>query len=293
MEYIIKNDQLIVGLKSLGAEITSIKDMDGVEYLWQGDKTYWGGQAPVLFPIVGTLFEGKALLKNGNTTTMGRHGIIRNQEFELIEQKEDEITFSIHSNDELFKQYPFQFEVQIRYKVEGKKVLTQYHVFNQGTEVMPYAIGGHPAFHCPILPGEKFEDYCIEFECEETASCPAINMDDGTLDTDNRREVIKESKEIPLTHEIFVMDAMVFDQLKSRTVKCYNKSTGKGIGLDFHGMNYLGIWSASTTAAFVALEPWTGMASRTDEGEFFDDKIGMVGLPPSSSKITSFTIEVL
>ena len=35
---------------------------DGVEYLWQGDKEHWGGQAPVCFPIVGVLKAVKQML---------------------------------------------------------------------------------------------------------------------------------------------------------------------------------------------------------------------------------------
>lgn len=51
----LKNDELTVEFKPEGATISSIKDRDGVEYLWQGNPEYWGGQAPVLFPICGSL----------------------------------------------------------------------------------------------------------------------------------------------------------------------------------------------------------------------------------------------
>ena len=50
----LKSDKLIVEFKTLGGALSSIKDNDGTEYLWQGDATYWSGQAPVLFPICGS-----------------------------------------------------------------------------------------------------------------------------------------------------------------------------------------------------------------------------------------------
>ena len=52
---ILRNENVSVTLKSLGGELTSIKDASGTEYLWQGNPDFWSGQAPVLFPIVGCL----------------------------------------------------------------------------------------------------------------------------------------------------------------------------------------------------------------------------------------------
>ena len=51
----LKSDYLQVEFQSLGGALSSIKDKDGVEYLWQGDPAYWSGQAPVLFPICGSV----------------------------------------------------------------------------------------------------------------------------------------------------------------------------------------------------------------------------------------------
>ena len=48
----LKNDFLTVQFKEFGGALSSIKDKDGVEYLWQGNPEY-GVQAPVLFPICG------------------------------------------------------------------------------------------------------------------------------------------------------------------------------------------------------------------------------------------------
>ena len=52
---VLKSDHLDVEFQTLGGALSSIKDKEGVEYLWQGDPTYWSGQAPVLFPICGSV----------------------------------------------------------------------------------------------------------------------------------------------------------------------------------------------------------------------------------------------
>ena len=101
MEYRLENKWLSVKFQSLGGALSSIRDKDGVEYLWQGDKKYWGGQAPVLFPICGSLRNDQGRLKNGKKITMPRHGIVRKKEFICEEQTKDSITFCIESDEEI------------------------------------------------------------------------------------------------------------------------------------------------------------------------------------------------
>ena len=69
----IKNDQLTVEISAHGAELKSIKDADGNEYLWDGDKEFWGGQSPLLFPLVGGLWTGVYRIGD-KEDTLPRHG---------------------------------------------------------------------------------------------------------------------------------------------------------------------------------------------------------------------------
>ncbi len=39
--YQIKSEHLQVEISSLGAQVMSIKDKEGLEYLWQGDPQFW------------------------------------------------------------------------------------------------------------------------------------------------------------------------------------------------------------------------------------------------------------
>ena len=54
----LHNELLTVEVSDLGAELQSIKDDEGKEYLWQGDDRYWGRRSPILFPIVCGLWKG-------------------------------------------------------------------------------------------------------------------------------------------------------------------------------------------------------------------------------------------
>ena len=65
MKYYLENEYLALTFDTLGATLTSIKNPLGLEYLWQGDPKYWSSQAPVLFPICGSLREDKAITHDG------------------------------------------------------------------------------------------------------------------------------------------------------------------------------------------------------------------------------------
>ena len=83
----LKNEYLTVQFKTLGGQLTSIKDKDGLEYLWQADPEYWNGQAPILFPICGSLRNDWAIYRPQErpffTGLIRRHGFVRKEEFTL------------------------------------------------------------------------------------------------------------------------------------------------------------------------------------------------------------------
>lgn len=52
MRYTLENENLKVEIDSFGAEIKSVKrKSDNFEYMWCGDKKYWGRTSPVLFRL--------------------------------------------------------------------------------------------------------------------------------------------------------------------------------------------------------------------------------------------------
>ena len=74
----LRHGRLSAAIDPMGAQLLSLK-LDGHEYLWQGDPRFWARRAPVLFPIVGSLRDGRAESAQG-PCVMGRHGIARNYE---------------------------------------------------------------------------------------------------------------------------------------------------------------------------------------------------------------------
>lgn len=113
-----------------GAQLNSLVKND-TEYLWQGDEKYWSGQAPVCFPIVGVLPDGKANAF-GKPCEMKRHGVARINPFEVYEAYENSITFIQQSSEKTRAQFPFDYELKIKYTINGDTVINEYIITNTG-----------------------------------------------------------------------------------------------------------------------------------------------------------------
>ncbi len=293
MKYTLKNDDLTVEFNTFGAEITSIRDSGGLEFLWQGDKQYWKGQAPVLFPIVGSLRNKKASIGGDKACCMERHGLVRRMEFDRVNQDENSVTFSVGSDELTRERYPYDFQLLVRYVLGEKSITTVYTVINPGTEAMPFQIGGHPAFNCPLTDLESFGEYNVEFDCAETAECPRLDTETGLVNMENRVPVLDHAKVLKLDHDLFRADALIFDRLQSRGARLYNPETGRGVRIDFADFGYFLVWSSANNGPFVALEPWTGLGTCSDEDDVFEKKRGVCLLSSGDSKTFSYTITVL
>ena len=291
MDYTIKNRELTVTLKTLSGTLKSIKDSEGREYIWQPDPAFWTGQAPVCFPICGSIRDNTAEIGSGKTTSMPRHGIVRKREFTMEKQSDDEIVFSITSDQDMLEKYPFPFRLYTMYHLEGKSLRVTYRVENTGTETMPFFIGGHPAFACPLEKGERFEDYHLIFPEKETCA-PSAPLSNGLQDMNDRTPLLDNTDVLKLSYDYFVNDVRDLDTLKSRSVKLVSGRTGRGIKLDFADFPYLMLWT-KPGAEFLAVEPWTGMSTTTDEDDIFEHKINVQYAEPGESRDYTFTITVL
>ncbi len=288
----LKNKACFVEMDTLGAQLVSLSDAQGVQYLWQGDKEHWSGQAPILFPIVGALRNGITMI-DGSEYAMGRHGFARKMEFRNLINTADTAVFTLVANEETRRQYPFDFHLNVTYRLKDCTLTTEFTVVNMGYKPMPFVIGGHPAFNCPILPSESFENYVVEFEKNETADCPRIDMETGLIDFSNKTCCLNDEKTIALQHSLFYNDALVFDHPQSSKVKLYSRLSGRGVEMDFNGFDYLGVWSAANDAPFVALEPWTGCATCTDEDDLMIHKRNMKILYSHQSAKCSYSVTIL
>ena len=289
MEYTLENEFLAVKVSTTGGVLTSIRSKDGLEYLWQGDPAYWANQAPLLFPICGSIRDNQASVGDGRQTKMPRHGIVRGREFDCVQQSMHSVTMAIVSDDEMMEQFPFAARLAVTYTLEGHTLTQTFTVENlEEEEMMPFFVGGHPAFNCPMVEGDVYTDYYVEFEQEETCSVPEQLTDTGLLNLQNRTDFLKGTKRLPLSFDLFAKDAITFDELKSRSVKLASDKHGHSVTMEFAEFPYFILWTTANKGPFLAMEPWLGLSTCSDESDQLEEKRGVQIAAPGERKSYSF-----
>ncbi|MBQ9316856.1 MAG: aldose 1-epimerase family protein [Atopobiaceae bacterium] len=283
----IAKGRVTAAVDSAGAQLMSLT-LDGGEYLWQRDERFWPRCAPVLFPIVGNIRNDRADSAQGEIK-FGRHGLARNYEHDLIARGDDSLTYELVSSDDTRAKYPYDFCLRMTYRIVDDALEQEFYVENTGDVTLPFVVGGHPAFNVPA-PGDDadFSAYCLKFAKAWSYTSPTISTETGLLDWQDRFELLDDSDTLPLTHELFDVDTLTFEDVPERTVTLTGPA-GHGMRVDFDGFDYLGVWSAPN-APFVALEPWCGTATRTDEDDVFEHKQGMMFLAPGESVTKTFVM---
>lgn len=284
----IENDFLTVGINSKGAEWNSLKNkVTGIEYLWQKPQPFWQRQAPVLFPVVGKL-RNDGYEYNGRHYMLSQHGFARDMEFECIGQDKHQITFRLHSDASTLEKYPFYFELQITYSLVGNKLITFYRVCNKSVGDLFFSIGAHPAFACPLVNDEKFGDYYLDFDQDETLMRHFINK--GLL-TSRTEELVKKSGKLFLSEALFIDDALVFHNLKSEKVTLKSKNHEHAVAVGFQGFPYLGIWK-QPDASFICIEPWQGITDVQGTHGIFEDKLGIMRIKENTTHHCEWFVQI-
>lgn len=258
----ISNGKVTAVISDKGAELQSIA-YNGSEYLWQGDPKFWNRHAPVLFPFVGRC-KNDVYTYAGKVYKMGQHGFARDNVFELVNYTDSTALFCLKSNEELKKVYPFDFEFYVEYSAVGNTLQIDYRVTNKGEKAMFFSVGSHEALNCPLVAGERFEDYILTFNCPERLD--RYFLEDGLVGTVSE-PFVDLGQEFVLDHKTFDKGAAVLKNIKSNKVTLKSRVSGRGAEVSFDGFRNLGIWQAKD-APFLCIEPWMGIS---DSVQFCDD----------------------
>lgn len=280
MYYKIENEFLTCEIDDMGAQLHSLKlKENGKEYVWQGNPDIWYGQAPVLFPIIGQVIDDK-FRYNGVEYTMPKHGLARKLPFTVKECAGAKAVFSLESDENTLKSYPFDFELLVAFELCGKSLVNTMTVINKTKGEMYFSIGAHPGFNCNI--GDV-----IEFELPETLETERIDSDN--LIIPEKFPVIENSREIEITKDVFSKDALILSGIKSKKLRIKGENE---IEFTFGDCPFLGIW-AKPGAPYVCLEPWYGVNDGREVKNDISEKRGIQRLNEGESFDFSWTAEII
>ncbi len=288
----LRNDILVVQVKEHGAELSSIKK-GSTEYLWQADPAFWGRHSPVLFPIVGSVWEGKFRV-DGKEFAMGQHGFARDMDFEFVEASETELRYRLVSNEDTLKKYPWPFVLEIAYRLRGNKIDVIWEVTNPGDDEMYFQIGAHPAFFYPDYDLQKSERGYFSFDRSENLETIRIK-EKGCIDVDTKYPLdMPQDGLLPIMKDTFDgIDALVLEDSQISKVTLHRTDGTPWLTLTFDAP-VVGLWSPpSKNAPFVCIEPWYGRCDRAPYDGDYREKDWVNRLGKGEKFCGGYTVEIL
>ena len=291
------NDIITVSVKEHGAELCSIRKGE-TEYLWQADPAFWARHSPVLFPIVGSVWEGKFRV-DGKEYAMSQHGFARDMDFTLVSQTDTEVRYRLVSTEETLAKYPWPFILEIGYKLDGAELQVLWKVINPGSEDMFFQIGAHPAFNYPDYDEGKSERGYFVFDGSAESTCPSqlecIRIKEkGCVDGDSRHPLVLEERGVlPLGKNTFdIIDTIVLQDSQVSEVALLRPDRTPYLTVRFDAP-VVGLWSPPCkNAPFICIEPWYGRCDRAGFTGDFRDKDWVNVLAPGTAFEASYTIVI-
>ncbi len=284
----LSSTQLSAEINPLGAQLSVLRDNSGKELLWNGDPAIWAGRAPLLFPIVGTLAGGHYRL-GSKAYPLPRHGFARGRQFEVVAASATQATFRLSADEATLQLYPFLFQLDVDFALNGATLSITSSVRNAGQEQMPASIGYHPGFRWPLPYGEPRAAHFIEFAADEG---PSIRrLDANGLLSPERHPTPVSHRRLALDDSLFRDDVVIFDEIRSRSVT-YGADKGPRIRVSYPDARYLGLW-AKPGAPFICIEPWQGIADEAGFAGDFKTKLGVFTLAPGATQSLKMEISLL
>ncbi|WP_425516675.1 aldose 1-epimerase family protein [Sphingobium phenoxybenzoativorans] len=285
----IASGALMAAINPLGAELWSLRDAEGRELMTDADERWWTGHAPLLFPFVGRL-RGDVFRVDGAEYGQPQHGFARRRTFALVDRSAESALFRLESDAESLAIYPFAFRLDMRFALRGAKLEMMATVANSGGADMPFSFGYHPGFAWPLPYGATGEDHRVIFEKDEPAPIRKVGSEPGLIALESVPSPVVGNVLAP-THEMFAGDALIWDDLASRSLTWGAPGTPH-LKIDFPDTPWLGIWQ-KPGAHYLCVEPWAGMADPVGfDGDVWE-KPGIIRLPPGESRDFRMDVELM
>ena len=285
----LSNSQLSIQISSHGAELCSIS-CEGKEYLWQADPAYWKRHSPVLFPIVGSLWENR-YRHEGQTFELTQHGFARDMDFELISESADEVCYRLTDNEETHLKYPFSFSLEIGYRILGRQIEVVWRVKNTDDRTMHFQIGAHPAFYFPDYNASSPHWGYFGFDRSEGLHYILIS-EKGCVAADKSYPLTLSDGLLPLDIHTFDKDALILEDSQVKEVTLYDCQRKPVLALHFDAP-VVGLWSPpAKNAPFVCIEPWYGRCDRAGYTGEYQEKDWMQHLQPDEVFNGGYVIEI-
>lgn len=284
----IASDALAATIDPQGAELWSLVDAHGRNYMTDADPAFWSGHAPLLFPVVGSLVDDRIVV-DGVAYPMQRHGFARRARFAVVERDAARVTFRLTDSAETRAAYPFAFVLDMTFALAGATLAMTARIANPGDRVLPFSFGFHPAFAWPLPGGADKAAHSLRFACDEPQDVRRVAPGTGLLLPQPEPSPVA-GRDLKLDPALFERDALVWTDLASRSLR-YHAPGGSALAIAFPDSPMLGVWQVPG-ARYICIEPWAGHADPQGFAGEFATKPGLVMLAPGAAQSYRMMVSV-
>lgn len=289
----IESDVLRIQIDQMGAQLSSIYHKKyNLEYLWQKDPSYWKSSAPVVFPVIGKLTDGKYRYR-GNEYELKSNGLIRYKMVDVCKKGSDFVEFVYKTDEDDLKRFPFPCQVQLLFQVTDNKLTVSATITNTGNDDLYYFYAGHPGFNVPLYDHEYCDDYYVEFDKKENMDIYEV-CETGQL-INKKQQFFAHENRFFIRKNLFQKEALAFVHPKSNSLMIKNIKNEHFIRVNFSGFDNVAVWSPyipNKDLRFICVEPWIGHTEFRGFNKDWDEHEEIAVLHPRKSKTHVFSIEI-
>lgn len=302
----IRNEHLKAIVAAQGAEMQSLTDTkSGREYLWNGADEFWNGRSPLLFPIVGGMWNGVCRI-DGREYRIPKHGFVRRREWTMVHNSDTAVTFALEALPEEAELFPWPYRLEAAYSLDGRTLRLDFRVKNlSATSPMWFQFGGHPALLMPDWrrEGQDVQGY-LRFEgrpismlrastqgCTEPTRVPIPWSNDIETSTALARHQPANAL-VPVCVDTFANEALIFDERQVSAVQVLDLQKRLVARVASSAPAWL-IWSPQGRhAPFVCCEPWYGLCDPQHFSGSIQERPYIQQAAPGATWTGGYTIEV-
>lgn len=304
--HILQNEHLQATIQTLGAEMQTLTDRkSGRELMWHGDAAFWSGRAPILFPIVGGMWNGVCRI-NEQEYRIPKHGFVKDREWFLLHKSETTATFAVENTSEELEMFPWPYRLEVTYQLEERTLRTTMRVRNLSkASTMWFQIGGHPSIAMPDwqAEGQKVQGYLrlegrpISMLRASTQGCTEAqrvaipwNNDAETSAALARHQPFNAL--IPICVDTFANEALIFDASQISAIQVLDLQKRRIARVASSSPAWL-VWSPQGQhAPFICCEPWYGLCDPQEFSGTIEERPHIQHLAPGHEWAGWYTVEV-
>lgn len=272
MIYTIENDKVRANISTHGAELQSLySKVTEREYMWQGAPEAWPDHDLLLFPVCGRTANSRIIV-DGKEYPLMMHGFAKDTEFETLDKSATSLTLVMRDTRETRKMFPYRFRLKVTYSVEGDTVYQKFDVINDGDRTMYFSLGAHPGFFCPIVLGEKPENYVLRFDCAQNIK--EIIKDPASVLLTHEDKPFLSGTDIPLSNGFFDNGPMVLKDVAANSVTLLSLESGRFVEMGIKDFPFMTLWGRGGRMQIICVEPWCGTSDYVDTDFQWEKRYG-------------------